>query len=191
MGVIYGIVKSVKSTRGQKKFDFRFPFRILSMPIINRDSHHPYFVDSDHKMIPYNQPLMSRKNADLLNPVEQFRIRNEIYPSGCGRLSNGNINGSQSPPTNSSSNSDCFDNGSEENTFTSLKELSRHLPKGPAEVPNMKHTFHNEYKLNELMKQTGYNVTQRNGQRIFGGPPPNWKGPAPDKGSEVFVGKVP
>ena len=69
--------------------------------------------------------------------------------------SNGNINGSQSPPTNSSSNSDCFDNGSEENTFTSLKELSRHLPKGPAEVPNMKHTFHNEYKLNELMKQTG------------------------------------
>ena len=37
----------------------------------------------------------------------------------------------------------------------------------------------------------GYNVTQRNGQRIFGGPPPNWKGPAPDKGSEVFVGKVP
>ena len=62
---------------------------------------------------------------------------------------------SQSPPTISSSNSDCFDNGSEENTFTSLKELSRHLPKGPAEVPNMKHTFHNEYKLNELMKQTG------------------------------------
>ena len=37
----------------------------------------------------------------------------------------------------------------------------------------------------------GYNVTQRNGQRIYGGPPPNWKGPAPDKGSEVFVGKVP
>ena len=37
----------------------------------------------------------------------------------------------------------------------------------------------------------GYNVTQRNGQRIYGGPPPNWNGPAPDKGSEVFVGKVP
>ena len=37
----------------------------------------------------------------------------------------------------------------------------------------------------------GYNVTQRNGQRIYGGPPPNWKGPAPDKGSEVFVGKIP
>ena len=63
---------------------------------------------------------------------------------------------SQSPPTNSSSNSDCFDNGSEENsTFTSLKELSRHLPKGPAEVTNMKSIFHNEYKLNEFMKQTG------------------------------------
>ena len=63
---------------------------------------------------------------------------------------------SQSPPTISSSNSDCFDNGSEENsTFTSLKELSRHLPKGPAEVANVKKVFHNEYKLNEFMKQTG------------------------------------
>ena len=68
---------------------------------------------------------------------------------------NGNINGSQSPPTNSSSNSDSFDNGSEENNFTSLKELSKHLPKGPAEVPSMKSAFHNEFKLNELMKQTG------------------------------------
>ena len=50
-GVIFGIVKS---TRGRKIWWCRFPFIILSMPIINRDSHHPYFVDSDHKMIPYN-----------------------------------------------------------------------------------------------------------------------------------------
>lgn len=160
------------------------------MPITGRD---PYFVDSNHTMTLYDQqqPMMSRKGGDFLNPVEQFRIRNDIFPTACGRLGNGNINGSQSPPTNSSSNSDSFDNGSEENNFTSLKELSKHLPKGPAEVPSMKSAFHNEYKLNELMKQTGYNVTQRNGQRIYGGPPPNWKGPAPDKGSEVFVGKVP
>ena len=63
------------------------------MSIINRNSHH-----SDHNMIHYNnQPLMSRKiPADLLKSVEQFGIKNaEILPSGCGRLSNGNINGSR------------------------------------------------------------------------------------------------
>ena len=69
------------------------------MSIINRNSHHhPCFVDSDHNMIQYNnQPLMSRKiPADLLKSVEQFGIKNaEILPSGCGRLSNGNINGSR------------------------------------------------------------------------------------------------
>lgn len=31
----------------------------------------------------------------------------------------------------------------------------------------------------------------RNGQRTYGGPPPNWTGPPPTKGSEVFVGKIP
>ncbi len=49
----------------------------------------------------------------------------------------------------------------------------------------------NEEKLLELTTRTGYQILQRNGQRIFGGPPPNWSGPPPPKGSEVFVGKVP
>ena len=34
-------------------------------------------------------------------------------------------------------------------------------------------------------------VAQRNGQRKYGGPPPDWTGPPPKKGSEVFVGKLP
>ena len=85
-----------KSTKGRKFLWFcQFSIIILSMSIINRNSHH-----SDHNMIHYNnQPLMSRKiPADLLKSVEQFGIKNaEILPSGsgCGRLSNGNINGSQ------------------------------------------------------------------------------------------------
>ena len=82
-----------KSTKGRKFLWFcQFSIIILSMSIINRNSHH-----SDHNMIHYNnQPLMSRKiPADLLKSVEQFGIKNaEILPSGCGRLSNGNINGS-------------------------------------------------------------------------------------------------
>ena len=36
-----------------------------------------------------------------------------------------------------------------------------------------------------------YTFEQKNGQRIYGGPPPDWKGSYPAKGSEIFVGKLP
>ena len=36
-----------------------------------------------------------------------------------------------------------------------------------------------------------YSHEQKHGQRIYGGPPPDWKGSYPAKGSEIFVGKVP
>lgn len=32
---------------------------------------------------------------------------------------------------------------------------------------------------------------QENGQRRYGGPPPDWNGPPPERGSEIFVGKLP
>ncbi|KAK3528756.1 hypothetical protein QTP70_011192 [Hemibagrus guttatus] len=32
---------------------------------------------------------------------------------------------------------------------------------------------------------------QENGQRRYGGPPPGWEGPPPERGSEIFVGKLP
>ncbi|XP_069031659.1 probable RNA-binding protein 46 [Embiotoca jacksoni] len=41
------------------------------------------------------------------------------------------------------------------------------------------------------MNKTGYHVVQDNGQRKYGGPPPGWEGPAPPRGCEVFVGKIP
>lgn len=40
------------------------------------------------------------------------------------------------------------------------------------------------------MEQTGYPIIQQNGQRRFG-PPPDWEGPPPPRGSEVFIGKLP
>ncbi|NXP43766.1 RBM46 protein, partial [Heliornis fulica] len=49
----------------------------------------------------------------------------------------------------------------------------------------------NETALLALMEKTGYYITQENGQRKFGGPPPGWKGPPPPRGCEVFVGKIP
>uniref|UniRef100_A0A8C4R7K1 Probable RNA-binding protein 46 n=1 Tax=Eptatretus burgeri TaxID=7764 RepID=A0A8C4R7K1_EPTBU len=44
--------------------------------------------------------------------------------------------------------------------------------------------------LLELMERTGYNMIQENGQRRFG-PPPDWIGPRPPRGCEVFIGKIP
>lgn len=40
-----------------------------------------------------------------------------------------------------------------------------------------------------LVKKSGYELIQRNGQRHYG-PPPNWTGPPP-RGCEVFIGKLP
>lgn len=45
-------------------------------------------------------------------------------------------------------------------------------------------------KLLELINRTGYPLMQNNGQRKYG-PPPDWIGPAPQKGCEVFIGKLP
>jgi len=46
-------------------------------------------------------------------------------------------------------------------------------------------------RLLALQNSTGYEIIQRQGQRIFGGPPPDWKGPVPDKGTEVYCYKIP
>ena len=40
-------------------------------------------------------------------------------------------------------------------------------------------------KLHHLSQQSGYNIQQQHGQRIFGGPPPDWTGPPPERGTEV------
>ncbi|XP_026751323.2 probable RNA-binding protein 46 [Galleria mellonella] len=45
-------------------------------------------------------------------------------------------------------------------------------------------------KLLELIQKTGYPIVQQNGQRKFG-PPPDWNGPPPPKGCEVFIGRLP
>ncbi|KAM9716915.1 APOBEC1 complementation factor isoform 1-T1 [Menidia menidia] len=45
--------------------------------------------------------------------------------------------------------------------------------------------------LRALTQQTGYQLRQENGQRRYGGPPPGWDGPPPERGSEIFVGKLP
>ena len=47
-------------------------------------------------------------------------------------------------------------------------------------------------RLKKLSEETGYDIVQRNGQRIFGSPPPGWSGPnGPDRGTEVYCYKLP
>ncbi|XP_003471680.1 RNA-binding protein 47 isoform X1 [Cavia porcellus] len=61
---------------------------------------------------------------------------------------------------------------------------SAKVPEGVAGAPN-------EAALVALMERTGYSMVQENGQRKYGGPPPGWEGPHPQRGCEVFVGKIP
>lgn len=43
-----------------------------------------------------------------------------------------------------------------------------------------------EEKIKALLDRTGYTLDITTGQRKYGGPPPNWEGPPPGTGSEVF-----
>ncbi|XP_075915936.1 putative RNA-binding protein 46 [Petromyzon marinus] len=44
--------------------------------------------------------------------------------------------------------------------------------------------------LPDLMLRTGYNIVRESRQRRFG-PPPDWRGPPPARGCEVFLGRIP
>lgn len=49
----------------------------------------------------------------------------------------------------------------------------------------------NQEAIKALIERTGYPIVQENGQRRYG-PPPNWGSESePDRGCEVFVGKIP
>ncbi|KAM8802672.1 RNA-binding protein 47 isoform 1-T9 [Rhynchonycteris naso] len=61
---------------------------------------------------------------------------------------------------------------------------SAKMPEGVASAPN-------GAALLALLERTGYSMVQENGQRKYGGPPPGWDGPHPQRGCEVFVGKIP
>ncbi|KAG1962243.1 RNA-binding protein [Pimephales promelas] len=45
--------------------------------------------------------------------------------------------------------------------------------------------------LKEWVQKSSITLTQVNGQRKYGGPPPDWRGPAPGPGCEVFISQIP
>ena len=95
------------------------------------------------------------------------------------------------PVSSSSSSSSGYDQEDFTNHPPSLACLNQNLQPVPHPIKANPAAQINDDKLIELMERTGYNIVQKNGQRIFGGPPPNWTGPPPCKGTEIFVGKVP
>ena len=44
--------------------------------------------------------------------------------------------------------------------------------------------------LSQLSEETGYPVLQQHGQRLTG-PPPDWDGPEPERGSELYCYLIP
>ncbi|CAL4058864.1 unnamed protein product, partial [Meganyctiphanes norvegica] len=48
-----------------------------------------------------------------------------------------------------------------------------------------------EENLKAILERSGYTLDVTTGQRKYGGPPPNWEGPPPGPGCEVFCGKIP
>ncbi|NXP56765.1 DND1 protein, partial [Heliornis fulica] len=49
----------------------------------------------------------------------------------------------------------------------------------------------NKMALRTWVEQTGISLVQINGQRRYGGPPPDWVGNPPPAGTEVYIGKLP
>ena len=44
--------------------------------------------------------------------------------------------------------------------------------------------------LSKVTEETGYPIIQKHGQRLTG-PPPNWSGPEPERGSELYCYLIP
>ena len=44
--------------------------------------------------------------------------------------------------------------------------------------------------LSQLIEETGYPIIQKHGQRLTG-PPPDWSGPEPERGSELYCYMIP
>lgn len=62
---------------------------------------------------------------------------------------------------------------------------------GADSSPANKRQGPDEAKIKEILDRTGYPLDVTTGQRKYGGPPPNYEGPQPGPGHEVFCGKIP
>lgn len=61
-------------------------------------------------------------------------------------------------------------------------------PIAKAKIPTGKHV---RCSNGAVKSNFPYEFVNESGQRKYGGPPPGWEGPAPIKGSEIFIGRLP
>ncbi|XP_020956782.1 RNA-binding protein 47 isoform X5 [Sus scrofa] len=126
----------------------------------------------------------STPKFELRNPKEAAWISLYILILHREKDQTNQIGGFCFPPT-----VDAFDIMTAEDSTAAMSSdsaagSSAKVPEGVAGAPN-------EAALLALMERTGYSMVQENGQRKYGGPPPGWDGPHPQRGCEVFVGKIP
>ncbi|KAA3681982.1 uncharacterized protein DEA37_0000018, partial [Paragonimus westermani] len=75
--------------------------------------------------------------------------------------------------------------------FQSKRTTETDLPTPSQNQDNQNAVFMSrEEALVTLTEKTSYPILQENGQRRYG-PPPDWVGPQPPRGCEVFIGKIP
>ncbi|XP_044729513.1 probable RNA-binding protein 46 [Chrysoperla carnea] len=76
---------------------------------------------------------------------------------------------------------------------TTIKTENEIIKFSKNSIPGHRDKFNNFEVTDRLLKfldKTGFNLIQSNGQRRYG-PPPNWVGPPPARGCEIFIGKLP
>lgn len=73
-------------------------------------------------------------------------------------------------------------------TFRQKSKLGNVARNGDTRINSIKP---DEAKIKEILDRTGYSLDVSTGQRRYGGPPPNWSGPQPGPGHEIYCGKLP
>lgn len=124
-------------------------------------------------------------NASAVGICGRIGDSNDGDPRSGGSLSSSSDNGNGGNGGVGMTLSGHFENGDPEHHSSALDLFS-----SSCVVTDVNQRSTDE-RLLDLTNESGMSIVQRNGQRIYGGPPPDWKGPAPEKGCEVFCGKVP
>ncbi|KAG0416528.1 hypothetical protein HPB47_006333 [Ixodes persulcatus] len=98
-----------------------------------------------------------------LSPISTYEIPRQSHGGGGGLSSNSHMAAAQLPEAGQ----------------------NPRQPVAPSGGPLSK-----EAEIVALLNRTGFPMVQDNGQRRYG-PPPDWRGDPPQRGCEVFIGKLP
>lgn len=101
-----------------------------------------------------------------------------------------NANISQSTSSTDKTEQDCNSESTSLSDPPSISISPSRYPLQPQQKNQNAVVLSREEALVRLIERTRYPIMQENGQRRYG-PPPDWVGPAPARGCEIFIGKIP